>query len=265
MWFCFLSNKIATETRQAVQGAYGEELSLSRRLVYDWYRQFENGRQSCMLTPHGGRPSTALTEVNINTIAVIVQEVASLTVREIAALVHVLKSTVDSILKKELKLWHVCAWWVPHFLTWERLQCQVDICHEWKLKVQRDPGYLNRVITGDESWVYLYDPCTKQEMSVWKCSSEPAPKKLCQVKSVLKVMMITFFDSRGMVYQHTVTAGETINVACYVTVLQKLREHIGRKRKEIAWTWILHHDNARPHSANRTFEFLEKHGIELMS
>ncbi len=136
---------------QAVQGAYREELSLSRRSVYNWYRQFENGRQSCMLTPHGGRPSTASTEVNVNTILVIVQEDASLTVREIAALVHVSKSTVDNILTKELKLQRICALWVPHFLTQEQLQHRVDICCEWKSKVLRDPGNLNRVITGDES------------------------------------------------------------------------------------------------------------------
>ncbi len=106
--FCFLSNKSATETWQAVQGVYREELSLSQRSVYDWYRQFENRRQSCMLTPHGGQPSTALTKVNINTIAVIAQEDASLTVWEIAALVHISKSTVDNILTKELKLWCLC-------------------------------------------------------------------------------------------------------------------------------------------------------------
>ncbi len=99
--FRFLSNKSATEMWQAVQGAYREELSLSRHSVYDWHRQFENGRQSCMLTPHGGQPSTASTKVNVNTIAVIVQEDASLTVLEIAALVHISKSTVDNILKIE--------------------------------------------------------------------------------------------------------------------------------------------------------------------
>ncbi len=251
--FCSLSNKSATETWQAVQGAYREELSLSRHSVYDWYRQFENGRQSCMLTPHDGWPSTASTEVNINTIAVIVQEDASLTVREITALVHVSKSTVDNILTKELKLWRVCAQWVPHFLTWEQLQRRVDVCRKWKSKVQRDSGYLNRLITGDESWVYLYNPCTKQETSVWKCNKEPAPKKVRQAKSVLKVMMmITFFDSRDMVYQHAVPAGQTMSAAYYVTIWQKLREHIGWKWREIAQTWILHHDNARPHSANQT-------------
>jgi hypothetical protein len=40
-----------------------------------------------------------------------------------------------------------------------------------------DPEFLKTVITGDETWVYGYDPKTKVPSSQWKHSSSPRPKK----------------------------------------------------------------------------------------
>jgi hypothetical protein len=45
------------------------------------------------------------------------------------------------------------------------------------------------VITGDESWVYGYDPENKAELSQWKSPSSPRPKKARQVTSNVKVML----------------------------------------------------------------------------
>jgi len=35
---------------------------------------------------------------------------------------------------------------------------------------------LGRVITGDETWVYQYDPETKRQSSQWKTANSPRPK-----------------------------------------------------------------------------------------
>ena len=53
------------------------------------------------------------------------------------------------------------------------------------------------VITGDESWVYGYDPETKRQSSQCKSPTSPRPKKARQVKSNLKSMIITL-TSRGL-------------------------------------------------------------------
>ena len=42
---------------------------------------------------------------------------------------------------------------------------------------KNDPDLLNRVITGDESWVYGYDTETKAQSSQWKSPGSPQPKK----------------------------------------------------------------------------------------
>jgi hypothetical protein len=38
----------------------------------------------------------------------------------------------------------------------------VQVCNELQEAVRHDPNFLSRVITGDESWVYGYDPETMQ-------------------------------------------------------------------------------------------------------
>jgi hypothetical protein len=40
-----------------------------------------------------------------------------------------------------------------------------------------DATFLSRVITGEESWIYGYDPETKQQSSQWKSPNSLRPKK----------------------------------------------------------------------------------------
>jgi len=53
---------------------------------------------------------------------------------------------------------------------------------------------MSRVITGDESWVYGYDPETKQQSSQWKSPGSPVVKKARQSRSATKSMLIMFFE-----------------------------------------------------------------------
>jgi len=122
---------------------------------------------------------------------------------------------------------------------------------------------MSPVITGDECWVYGYDPETKHMSSQWSTSSSPRPKKARQVKSNIKTMLIAFFDIDGLVRHEFVPTGQTVNKEFYKTVLQLLRDAVRRHRPE-KWrsgNWMLHHDNAPAHRAVTTNEFLAKHNI----
>lgn len=78
-------------------------------------------------------------------------------------------------------------------------------------------------------------------------------------------MVITCFDYKGMVYTHTVPTSTTVNGEYYKTVLQHLiKDHIPKKRPELARSWKLHHDNARPHVAGIVTEFLNRKGIQCV-
>ena len=106
-----------------------------------------------------------------------------------------------------------------------------------------------------------HDPCTKQESSVYVRKGAARRQKVRQAKSVGKVVLIAFFDYQGMIYQQIVPRTKpktTVNADYYIGVLKKLREHIHKKRSEIEKNWILHNDNAKPHTATKTKDFLAK-------
>jgi hypothetical protein len=54
---------------------------------------------------------------------------------------------------------------VPGILTADQKQQHVNICSELRQLTSDDEIFLSRVNIGDESWVYGYDPETKQQSS----------------------------------------------------------------------------------------------------
>jgi len=66
----------------------------------------------------------------------------------------------------------IAAKFVPRVLTHDQKDSQ-----ELKETVINDPTLLLNVITGDESFVYAYDPETKLQSSQWKSPGSPRPKK----------------------------------------------------------------------------------------
>ena len=71
----------------------------------------------------------------------------------------------------------IAAKFVPRLLNNDKRDHRVQLCTELQEAVRHDPNFLSRVITGDESWVYGYDPETKQQSTQWKTPSSPRPKK----------------------------------------------------------------------------------------
>ena len=58
---------------------------------------------------------------------------------------------------------------------------EVTICQD---HLERLNDILGHVITGDETWVYQYDPETKQQSAQWKTANSLRPKKFSvQIKS----------------------------------------------------------------------------------
>ena len=66
-------------------------------------------------------------------------------------------------------------------LTEEQEQIRVTICQDL---LERQDDILCRVVTGDETWVYQYDPETKQQSAQWKTANSPRQKiPSVQIKS----------------------------------------------------------------------------------
>jgi hypothetical protein len=120
-----------------------------------------------------------------------------------------------------------------------------------------DAVFLSRVITGDKSWIYGYDPETKQRSYQWKSPNSPRPNKARQVKIKIKRMIIISYDIKGIVHKVFILASQTANSAYYHDVLRRLRENVRRLCPEL-WlqeNWLLHHDNASSHTSFLTMNF----------
>eukprot|EP00106_Octopus_bimaculoides_P001199 XP_014768641.1 PREDICTED: uncharacterized protein LOC106868045 [Octopus bimaculoides] len=99
---------------------------------------------------------------------------------DIADVVGLLNGLVQAILMFELNMLLVSTKFVPHLLTTEQKEHRVDVCQDLRQRAADDSSFMSRIITGDECWVYMYDPETKQHPSQWKSPSPLQPKKARQ-------------------------------------------------------------------------------------
>jgi len=85
-------------------------------------------------------------------------------------------------------------------------------------------------------------------------SMSPRPKKARQERSNVKVMLIPFFNSRGVVHHEYAPQGQTVTKEYYRDVLRRLRYAVQRKKPELWSTGNcgLLHDNAPAHSSHLT-------------
>jgi hypothetical protein len=95
-----------------------------------------------------------------------------LTVRQVAEDAGIAFGICQKILTEELQMRRVSAKFVLCLLTAEQ-DDRVSFCTDLREGAQNDPKCMSSVITGDASWVYGYDPETKQMSSLWKTASSP--------------------------------------------------------------------------------------------
>jgi len=122
----------------------------------------------------------------------------------------------------------------------------------------------SNVITGDETWIFEYNPDNKRQSSEWHTCNSLHQKKARMSKSKIKTMLICFFESQGVVHKGFVPQGQTVNKQYYREVLERFRKRVHCVWPEIVDTWMLHHDNAPCHTAISVNEFLAKKGISVV-
>jgi len=136
-----------------------------------------------------------------------------LTVREIADDCGISVVSCDAILTDDLHRKCVCVKFVPCLLTDDQREQRQTIAGDLLVRSCEDVQFLKNIVTGDESWVYGYDPETKQQSSQWKGPSSPRPK------NKTKDMLLAFFDSKGIVHHEYAPVGQTINKEFCLEVL----------------------------------------------
>jgi hypothetical protein len=84
-------------------------------------------------------------------------------IQEISDHVGVSYGTVHSILHEKLAMQRLCARLVPRVLKEAEMQKRVELSKAFLRRVKREgDAFLDRVITYDETWLWLYEPETNQ-------------------------------------------------------------------------------------------------------
>ncbi|GFV73509.1 histone-lysine N-methyltransferase SETMAR [Trichonephila clavipes] len=175
------------------------------------------------------------------------------------------RSLLHEIVTKPLLFKKLCVRWVPKDLAPEHKIQHLEAALTF-LQRYHDDGdeFLDRIITGDETWISHFTPEIKQQSMHWWYSGSLVRTKFEQMLSVRKVMCTVLWDRKGILLIDFLLRGETVNVDRYYETLRKSRRAIQNKRCGMLNAGVvLLRDNARSHTARRTAAVLTEFGWEL--
>jgi len=124
---------------------------------------------SCEDQPRSGRPSTCRNDENLDKVHNAIIADCRRTIDEISEITGLSWSSCQQMLTEDLNMKRVSAKFVPRLLTTEdKKNSCLNVCYDLREEVGNNPQILSKVVTGDETWCYSYDPETKQASSQWK-------------------------------------------------------------------------------------------------
>ena len=201
-----------------LQSAFRDQAP-SRSTVFYWFAEFRRGRESLEDEPRCGRPPTAVTPANIERVRELVLEDKRISIQQLQELLGIGSGSMQSILHDSLGLRKLECRWIPHTLTSEQMSGRVSWCVE--MLDRFDEGRSRRlydIVTGDETWLYQFDPLSKQQSAEWVFPDDDAPTQVRRARSVGKRMIACFFSLTGHVSTVILKEHETVTADWYVTV-----------------------------------------------
>jgi len=82
------------------------------------------------------------------------------TIHDVCEIEGLSYGTVQRILADNLNMRRISARFVPRLLSDDQKALHVSVCRELKQQARDDPNFICNITTGDEKWVYGFDPET---------------------------------------------------------------------------------------------------------
>ena len=177
------------------------------------------GRTSLKDDERSGRPASVVTEENISAEEALINEDSRCTYKDIEGALGISSPSVSTILYQHLRVRKISSQWVPHHLS-DGLECKrVEWCTEMLKRFNTgDSHQVSDIVTGDETWIYQFDPKTKRQSSVWVFPDEQPQTKVKRQRSVGKKKMATFFSTNGHLETVVLEDQRTVTGKCYTEV-----------------------------------------------
>ena len=138
--------------------------------------------------------------------ALLIDKDSTQTLKQLAEALNVAKATISERLhalgkiQKEAK-------WVPYKLKEKYIERRNITC-EVLLARQKRKGFLHRVVTGDEKWIY-FDNLKRRES--WVDPGQPSTSQPVRNIHGKEAMLCIWWDSKGAVYYELLKPGEKIS------------------------------------------------------
>ena len=219
--FCTRKGFNATEISKKLDSIYKDDAA-SYRTVAGCVVEFNKSKRAFEDSSRTGRPSTSTTDEHIEAVEPIVMHDRPISAhRQACELPIPTTTTVYEIMSNHLGMKKVSKRWVPKLLTSIQRNNRVDCCRELLRGNEVNPdNYYDRIVTGDEIWVYYYGSLNQQEIKVWKKPDEETPTRLSRKKSAEKVI---FWDKYGILLTECLPRRTTINGPYYASIIERLR------------------------------------------
>ena len=255
-----------SEIIENVKKVYGDKAP-KKTTIYAWISRFESGREDLVDDSRSGRPSTSINEDNVKGIKALVEDDPRVSVEIISLTQKLSVGSVHNILKEKLGLSKINGRWVPKQLSEEQLSTRADtsiqILNRWDADYN---DFLQRIVTGDEIWIYQYDPESKKQSELNQNSIACGPYKEKPEKPTAKILATIFWDSQGVLLVDFVENRELLNPSYRAEILQRLHSEVAKKRPGKLYSRVLfHRDNSGSNSNKLVRSTLRECRWELLN
>lgn len=173
---CFRLGQTVSDCLESLNTSQGSAAP-SKSTITRWFRSFRKGETTVGRKEGSGRLPSAVTAANIAAVSRIVDEDSRVTYQQIQHELGIGSVTTKIILKDKLGLRKICARWVPHGLTREQKNARRVFAQGMLDRYSKNTDVrLKEIVTGDETWVYYYDPLTKIQSMEWRGPNQPRPE-----------------------------------------------------------------------------------------
>jgi len=195
-FFSPLQGKAPKEIHAILKETLGEHAP-SYTTVKNWVAQFKRGDFSICDVSCPGRPKTVTTPEISDQIHEIILKDCWISAKSIAEQLGISHERVGSIIHEDLDMRKLSAKLLPKCLNADQKRQRCLSSEQILEFLRRDSNdFLSRLMTMDETWLYHYDPKTKQQSTEWWHCGSPRPKNNPSAKICWKSSRLDFLGSR---------------------------------------------------------------------
>ncbi len=132
-----------------------------------WHKQFLQGQDRIKNLPKPGRPRSARSAENRRAVETFLRTNRAVSLQDVADEVNILVTSAHRLLKKDMRLSKLCPKFVPKELTQAQKDVRRTTCERNIQLLKDNPDLLQKIVTGDESWISVYEVPTKKQTTEW--------------------------------------------------------------------------------------------------